>query len=138
LYPEDIEALIARVSRGTAVRFVNQPVLAGWRDGQLYLEVHPPLAEETHDLVAEAEAALVRSLARAGAAGAAAEIDRAAVERIVTEQRGIPFPVLSSQRTQDQYLASVRIVENTVPIEPAGEPAQAAEPSAATAAVASP
>ena len=62
LYPEDIEALFARVARGTAVRLVNQPVLAGWRDGQLYLEVHPPLAEEQHDLVAEAEAALRRAL----------------------------------------------------------------------------
>src|SRR5262245_11191171 len=58
LYPEDIEALFARVGRGTAVRIVNQPVLVGWRGGQLYLEVHPPLAEETHDLVAEADAAL--------------------------------------------------------------------------------
>jgi L,D-transpeptidase ErfK/SrfK len=135
LYPEDIEALFKRVSRGTEVRFVNQPVLAGWRDGRLYLEVHPPLAEETHDLVAEAEAALARALTRAGAAGAAAEIDRAAVERIVIEQRGIPFPVLRSSRSQEQYLASARIVENTVPIEPEGEPAPAA---AATAAVASP
>ena len=35
LYPEDIEALFSRVPRGTAVRIVNQPVLAGWRDGQL-------------------------------------------------------------------------------------------------------
>jgi len=138
LYPEDIEALFKRVTRGTAVRFVNQPVLAGWRDGQLYLEVHPPLAEETHDLVAEAEAALARAVERAGAPGAAAEIDRTAVERIVTEQRGIPFPVLRSSRSQEQYLASARIVENTVPIEPEAEPAQAAAANAATAVVANP
>ena len=32
LYPEDIEALFKRVARGTVVRLVNQPVLAGWRD----------------------------------------------------------------------------------------------------------
>jgi L,D-transpeptidase ErfK/SrfK len=136
LYPEDIEALFARVGRGTAVRIVNQPVLAGWRDGQLYLEVHPPLAEETHDLVAEADAALARALARAGAGAATAEIDREAVVRIVTEQRGMPFPVLRGNRSPEQYLASARIVENTVPAGPAegDEPVEAAAPPAAAAA----
>ena len=136
LYPEDIEALFKRIGRGTAVRIVNQPVLAGWRGGQLYLEVHPPLAEETHDLVAEADAALTRALARAGATGATLEVDREAVLRIVTEQRGMPFPVLRGNRSLEHYLASARIVENTVPIGPAeGEaPVEAAAPPAAAAA----
>jgi L,D-transpeptidase ErfK/SrfK len=124
LYPEDIEALFGRVSRGTPVRLVNQPVLAGFADGQLYLEVHPPLAEETHDLVAEAEAALLRALERAGAAAAAAEIDHEAVARIVAEQRGMALPVLRSDRTQEQYLAASRIVENTVPVAVAEETAR--------------
>ncbi len=130
LYPEDIEALFGRVARGTEVRIVNQPVLAGWHDGQLYLEVHPPLAEETHDLVAEAQAALERALTRAGAIAAVAMIDRAAIEKIVTEQRGIPLPVLSSNRSLEQYLASVRIVENTTPVSLAEETAQLVEPQA--------
>jgi L,D-transpeptidase ErfK/SrfK len=124
LYPEDIEALFGRVTRGTSVRLVNQPVLAGFADGQLYLEVHPPLEEETHDLVAEAEAALLRALERAGATAAANEIDHAAVARIVTEQRGMPFPVLRSDRTLEQYLAASRIVENTVPVAVAEETAR--------------
>jgi L,D-transpeptidase ErfK/SrfK len=139
LYPEDIEALFKRVGRGTAVRIVNQPVLAGWRDGQLYLEVHPPLEEETHDLKAEADAALARALARAGAAAATVEIDLAAVVRIVTEQRGMPFPVLRGNRSPEHYLASARIVENTVPTAPAegDEPVEsAALPAAAATAVA--
>jgi L,D-transpeptidase ErfK/SrfK len=130
LYPEDIEALFGRVARGTEVRLVNQPVLAAWHGGQLYLEVHPPLAEETHDLVAEAEAALSRALERAGAAAANATIDRAAIEKIVTEQRGIPLPVLRSDRSLEQHLAAVRIVENTVPVALAGETAQLKEPPA--------
>jgi L,D-transpeptidase ErfK/SrfK len=128
LYPEDIEALFTRVPRGTPVRLVNQPVLAGWRDGQLYLEVHPPLAEEVHDLVAEADAALGRALERAGVAAAAVTIDRVGVEKIVREQRGIPFPVLKSNRSLEQYLASARIIENTVPIAVAEETARLAEP----------
>jgi L,D-transpeptidase ErfK/SrfK len=128
LYPEDIEALFGRVARGTPVRLVNQPVLAGWRDGQLYLEVHPPLAEEQHDLIAEADAALNRALERAGAAAAAVAIDRAAIEKVVAEQRGIPLPVLRSSRSLEQFLASARVVENTVPISLAEETAQLIEP----------
>src|SRR5262245_16828641 len=128
LYPEDIEALFSRVPRGTAVRIVNQPVLAGWRDGQLYLEVHPPLAEEQHDLVAEAETALRRALERNRIDPASVVIDHAAIEKIVAEQRGMPLPVLRGNRSLDQYLASVRIVENTVPVAVAGETARLAEP----------
>jgi L,D-transpeptidase ErfK/SrfK len=128
LYPEDIEALFPRVARGTTVTLVNQPVLAGWRDGQLYLEVHPPLAEETHDLVAEADAALSRALERAGVAAAAVTIDRPAIAKIVAEQRGIPLPVLRGTRSLDQYLASARIIENTVPVTVAEETARLAEP----------
>jgi L,D-transpeptidase ErfK/SrfK len=128
LYPEDIEALFGRVGRGTEVRLVNQPVLAAWHEGELYLEVHPPLAEETHDLVAEADAALNRALTRAGAAAAAVVIDRAAIEKIVTEQRGIPLPVLKQSRSLDQYLAGARIVENLVPVAVAEETAQLREP----------
>jgi L,D-transpeptidase ErfK/SrfK len=129
LYPEDIEALFSRVTRGTAVRIVNQPVLAGWRDGQLYLEVHPPLAEEQHDLVAEAEAALARAIERAGATAAPVAIDHAAIEKIVAEQRGIPFPVLRGDRSLGQYLAAARIVENTVPIAVAEETARLEGPA---------
>jgi L,D-transpeptidase ErfK/SrfK len=117
LYPEDIEELFGRVAKGTPVRLVNQPVLAGWRDGQLYLEVHPPLAEEQRDLAAEADLALEKALKRAPA-GSASAIDRAAVQRIVSERRGIPLPVLAvgGGRSLEQYLAAARIVENTVPV----------------------
>jgi L,D-transpeptidase ErfK/SrfK len=137
LYPEDIEELFARVPKGMQVRLVNQPVLAAWSNGQLYLEVHPPLAEEQHDLLAEANAALARALERAGAAGAAVELDAAVIGRIVSEQRGIPLPVLRSNRSLEQYLASARIVENTVPTGAGAEVAQAADPPAALPPVAS-
>lgn len=126
LYPEDIAELFERVARGTSVRLVNQPVLAAWRDGELYLEVHPPLAEEQHDLLAEADKALFDALERAGAAAANASLDRSAIERIVTEQRGMPLPVLKSARSLEQYLAASRIVENTTPATEA-EPEQTAQ-----------
>ncbi|HUL82341.1 MAG TPA: L,D-transpeptidase family protein [Gammaproteobacteria bacterium] len=131
LYPEDIEELFGRVARGTHVQIVNQPVLAGWRDGVLYLEVHRPLAEETRDLNAEAERALAAALERAGRAGSA-EIDHALVGKIAAEQRGVPFPVLRGGRSLEQHLASARIVENKVPFDPTfSAREQAAPPIAA-------
>jgi L,D-transpeptidase ErfK/SrfK len=46
LYPEDIARLFPEVPVGTRVRIVNQPFLAGWLDGRLYLEAHAPLSEQ--------------------------------------------------------------------------------------------
>ncbi len=42
---------------------MNEPVLAGWRDGQLYLEVHPPLAEDERDPMQLARDAIEVALA---------------------------------------------------------------------------
>ena len=46
MYPEDIEALYARVPVGTPVEFVNQPVKMGWHQEGLFIEVHPLLEED--------------------------------------------------------------------------------------------
>ncbi|PPR16222.1 MAG: putative L,D-transpeptidase ErfK/SrfK [Alphaproteobacteria bacterium MarineAlpha9_Bin3] len=40
LYPEDIETLYDLVVEGTNVNIINQSIKAGWKDSQLYLEVH--------------------------------------------------------------------------------------------------
>ncbi len=42
MYPEDIELLINTVTTGTPVRFVNQPLKHGYKNGALYLEFHKP------------------------------------------------------------------------------------------------
>jgi L,D-transpeptidase ErfK/SrfK len=113
LYPEDIQALFERVPAGTPVYIVDQPVLAGWRDGRLYLEVHAPLAEDQRDLAAEAARVLGAALERAGRPELT--LDQAAIAKIVDERRGIPLPVLGLSAPRPQ-LAGVRIIENTVPI----------------------
>ncbi|MDE2229937.1 MAG: L,D-transpeptidase family protein [Alphaproteobacteria bacterium] len=41
LYPEDIQHLFSEIPIGTPVRVVDQPVLAAWIDGRLYVAVHP-------------------------------------------------------------------------------------------------
>lgn len=110
MYPEDIETLFEHVPRKTPVTIVNQPVLAGWRDGDLYLEVHPPLAEDARDPGREARAVIAAALARAGRERA--KIDTAVVARVVAERRGIPFPILAQNLKLETYLARSRIVEN--------------------------
>jgi L,D-transpeptidase ErfK/SrfK len=46
MYPEDIETLFEGIPIGTPVQIINQPIKVGWLDGTLYLELHPPLAED--------------------------------------------------------------------------------------------
>jgi L,D-transpeptidase ErfK/SrfK len=49
MYPEHIRELFAAVRIGLPVLVVDQPIKAGWQDGELYLQVHPTL-EEASDL----------------------------------------------------------------------------------------
>ncbi|HVY83403.1 MAG TPA: L,D-transpeptidase family protein [Steroidobacteraceae bacterium] len=46
MYPEDIEALYPLVPVGTKVRIVNEPVKVAFVNGELLLEVHPPVDNE--------------------------------------------------------------------------------------------
>jgi L,D-transpeptidase ErfK/SrfK len=46
MYPEDIEALFPLVPVGTKVRIVNEPVKVAFVNGELLLEVHPPVDKE--------------------------------------------------------------------------------------------
>ncbi len=45
-FPKNIEELYNIVPVGTSVTFVNQPVKIGWKNGELMMEVHPPLEED--------------------------------------------------------------------------------------------
>jgi L,D-transpeptidase ErfK/SrfK len=42
---KDIEQMFPWVAKGSKVRIVEQPYLAGWYKGQVYLEIHQPLKE---------------------------------------------------------------------------------------------
>ncbi|MEM9172810.1 MAG: L,D-transpeptidase family protein [Pseudomonadota bacterium] len=56
MFPEDIEVLFGNLPVGTPVRIINEPVKAGWLNGQLYVEAHVPLAgpEDAQDAPTEA------------------------------------------------------------------------------------
>jgi L,D-transpeptidase ErfK/SrfK len=46
MYPEDVAALFASVSIGTKVWLINEPVKVAYADGELLMEVHPPVDGE--------------------------------------------------------------------------------------------
>jgi len=100
MFPEDIEALFARVPVGTSVHIVNQPFKLGWDEtGALVLEVHPPLAEEleagmwtltdlTREIVAVTEEGFT-------------QVDWDEAESVLRNPLGVPFPV-SPPVTRDE------------------------------------
>jgi len=90
LYPEDIESLYGMVPIGTPVTIVNQPYKWGWHDGELLIEVHPPLQE---DAVAPPTLTDLTRLIVEATREQPLAIDWIGAERIWREARGVPAPV---------------------------------------------
>ena len=93
LYPEDIEALFAMVPVNTPVMIVNQPYKLGWQDGELLIEVHPPLQEDAVELPTLTD--LTRLIVGA-TRGQPLAIDWQSAERAWRESRGIPAVISTS------------------------------------------
>ncbi|MGH8242279.1 MAG: L,D-transpeptidase family protein [Steroidobacteraceae bacterium] len=90
LYPEDIEKLFGMVAVSTPVLIVNQPYKWGWQDGELLIEVHPPLKEDA------VEPPTLTDLTRLIVEATSSEplpIDWIGAERVWREARGIPTAV---------------------------------------------
>jgi L,D-transpeptidase ErfK/SrfK len=91
LYPEDIEALFEEVPVGTTVQIVSQPVKFGWQGDQLFMEVHPPLEEDTES------ATHLEDIAYGQLADLALErpfrLDEQKFQRALNELQGIPVAV---------------------------------------------
>jgi L,D-transpeptidase ErfK/SrfK len=113
MYPEDIARLFPRVPVGTPLRIINEPYLAGWRDGQLYLEAHAPLSEDTRHQNGSLEH-LGQVLANR-TSGKPAAVDRERTERIARQARGMPVPVTSQGTDLELQLALAPRVSSTPP-----------------------
>ncbi len=92
LYPEDIERLYRTVPVGTPVRIINQRYKAGWHNGVLYLEVHPPL-EGPHAEEARGKTPMIEALLTATKTVPNYPIDWTRVDELDLESTGIPGPV---------------------------------------------
>lgn len=97
MYPAHIEALFARVPRGTPVNVVDQPIKFAWQDGALYMEAHTTQAqaaqlERTGRFAPDADLELARLVGRA-LQGRLVALDWGRIERAAAERRGIPVKV---------------------------------------------
>jgi L,D-transpeptidase ErfK/SrfK len=90
LYPEDIETLYGLVPVNAPVMIVNQPYKWGWHDGELLIEVHPPLQEDAVEPPTLTD--LTRLIVEATRAEPLA-IDWIGAERTWREARGMPTSV---------------------------------------------
>lgn len=114
LYPENIELLYDLVALGEPVNIINEPYLAGWHDGILYLESHPLLEDD----VVTADDHLARVIAQLenNADFELAESDQANAEAIAYGALGVPVMVAKSDTFE--FLERARIVRNTVEPDP--------------------
>ena len=93
LYPEDIKALFKEIPVGTPVHIVNQPILAGWLDGQVYLEVHKPL--EDHDGDWNTELVSLLNSVLSDNRGSQVVIDWEKAAQLLNNPPGFPVPIVS-------------------------------------------
>jgi len=49
LYPEDIEELFSLVKLGTPVKIIYEPIKIGFKDGHIFIEVHPDIYKKIPD-----------------------------------------------------------------------------------------
>ena len=116
MYPLHVEDLFARLDVGDDVQVVNEPIKVSWSNGELLMEVHPPLQEfalDESDLLSLAmDLAFVELLNKPGSVSsylastlatdnpdtispALAWIDDAAVAKAVAEKNGVPLVIAS-------------------------------------------
>ncbi|MEI8393716.1 MAG: L,D-transpeptidase family protein [Rhodospirillaceae bacterium] len=97
LYPEDIEDMFHKVSPGTRVTIVDQPIKIGWSNGELYIEVHPSKAqadqlEEEHAMTEEPAVGALE-LATKAAGEAISRLDEPTIMRAALERKGYPIRI---------------------------------------------
>lgn len=105
LYPEDIASLFPEVPVGTQVRIINQPYVAGWRDGQLYLEAHAPLEEDARRWNGSLTA--MEQAVSGALAGLSADVSWDRAREIAREARGIPQPIAAGAAMRPRVVAGI-------------------------------
>ncbi len=114
LYPENIEPLYEMVGIGEAVTIINEPYLAGWRDGELYFESHSPLEDDVITPEERMQEFFKHTRNTSGAFVEQAQMDRA--NAVAANARGVPVRVLMADA--DEVLHRARVVRNTVEPDP--------------------
>jgi L,D-transpeptidase ErfK/SrfK len=77
------------VRSGQSVRIVSEPYKVGWRDGELFVEVH----EDIYGLAKPGE---LEELIRAAIAGRDVSVDWDSVKSAVEQKGGVPVRILAT------------------------------------------
>jgi L,D-transpeptidase ErfK/SrfK len=114
LYPENIELLYSMVDVGEPVRIVNEPYLVGRHNGELYLESHTPLEDDT----ISPQDRLQKVFEAAGNEFGAFvdEKEQGHARAVASEALGVPVRVLLGDAFE--IYGRARIVRNTVEPDP--------------------
>lgn len=126
LYPENAAYLFPNVSTGTPVRIINQPVMVGYKNHQLYLSVSAPVGEYPGDdesLLMQAIDAIAQSRSQDWPS-----IDWDRVRQVVNARQVMPVPVSIGTPDLDQLIASIK--PEKYDFEPYGIEANDASPPA--------
>lgn len=89
MFPEHIERLFPEVDVGTTVHIISEPIKVGWAADTLYVEVHPPLEEESESQLRMRFTNLLREAAQ----GHDLEIDWRRADEIFSAASGVPTEV---------------------------------------------
>jgi L,D-transpeptidase ErfK/SrfK len=90
LYPEDIEELFSVVELGTPVHIIYEPIKIGFKDGRIFIEVHPDLYNEISDL-------LLYTAKKLFTYRIWEEVDLDLLVRALEEKKGVPIDITRKQ-----------------------------------------
>jgi L,D-transpeptidase ErfK/SrfK len=91
LYPEDIQDLFRWVQVGTSVQIVYEPVKVGFKEGRIFIEIHPDIYERIPDLLLHAQRVLAQK-------NVLHDTDLDLLIHAVAEQRGVPVDVTANKK----------------------------------------
>lgn len=91
MYPEDVEELYDKVSVGTPVYIVKQPIKVGWLDNTLYVEAHPDL--EGDETTMDQRFAMALRLIQKANNQETPDFDQAILNKVLKEQTGDPVAI---------------------------------------------
>ncbi len=114
LYPENIELLYSLVEIGEPVSIVNEPYLLGRLNGELYLEGHSPLEDDTITPEERLQTILDKARNSSGAFNEQSELGYA--KAVAGDVSGVPVRVLLGDA--DEVYGRARVVRNTVELDP--------------------
>jgi L,D-transpeptidase ErfK/SrfK len=114
LYPENIEYLYELVEIGESVTIINEPFLMARQGDEIYFESHTPLEDDTVGPDERLELLLEEWNANTDSGFTPKEIERA--RDIAATSNGLPLRI--SFGNDDEVMARVRVVRNTVEIDP--------------------